>query len=82
MLSTPAPDLLNAMRDSPPQAGAHSATMLWPLGEIVNTLVPASPAPVTPAMPDTDPPTTVTWPPVRKVCLPANVRVTESFAAL
>ena len=56
--------------------------MLRPRGEIVNALLPASAAPETPVMPDGGPPTTVIWPPVRKVCLPAKVRVTESFAAL
>ena len=30
--------------------------MLWPRGEIANTLVPASSAPEAPVMPDADPP--------------------------
>ena len=44
-------------------------------------LTSGQPAADTPVTPDGGPPTPVIWPPVRKVCLPAKVRVTESFAA-
>ena len=56
--------------------------MLWPRGEIANTLVPASSAPEAPVMSDSDPPSRVIWPPFLKVCFPAEVSVAESFAAL
>ena len=56
--------------------------MLRPPGEIMKMVLPDRAAPDTPVTPVGDPPTTVIWPPVRKLCLPANVRVTESLAPL
>ncbi len=56
--------------------------MVRPPFETVNAVFPASAAPEAPLTPPDGPLTTVTWPPVGKVCLPSSIRSTESLAGL
>ena len=53
-----------------------------PFGAMANTVGAPERGAECAATPPGGPPTTVIWPPVGKVCLPASVNVTESLPGL